>query len=231
MASAPFSPPRERFVRSIAEGTRAAARTGSSSSHSRRAGREEEAPGTQCRRRLGPWSPSRDDARSHGSLRRSSSAGPLHRRRSQSEGRETTGPEARATAKALSRPSEAAASHGGLRPSRAPASSALSHRQDSEGEAVAGPSSSQPGFEWANFAPDRLISLMNDSIRKQDTSRRIGCPRPNCRRIINLGPVMLIPEEQPAQPAIPVQPEGTRVVCGHCGNTFLVWHLKKKLQL
>uniref|UniRef100_A0A8C4TI31 Phosphatidylinositol-4,5-bisphosphate 4-phosphatase n=1 Tax=Erpetoichthys calabaricus TaxID=27687 RepID=A0A8C4TI31_ERPCA len=56
----------------------------------------------------------------------------------------------------------------------------------------------------------------------KDTSRRIGCPRPNCRRIINLSPVMVIPEEQPAQPALPVQPEGTRVVCGHCGNTFLV---------
>lgn len=56
----------------------------------------------------------------------------------------------------------------------------------------------------------------------KDTSRRIGCPRPNCRRIINLGPIMLISEEQPAQPALPVQPEGTRVVCGHCGNTFLV---------
>ncbi|KAB1258038.1 Type 2 phosphatidylinositol 4; 5-bisphosphate 4-phosphatase [Camelus dromedarius] len=92
----------------------------------------------------------------------------------------------------------------------------------------------------------------------KDTSRRIGCPRPNwynpfsvlysmslglyykfcppsicgimklfpisfhSRRIINLGPVMLISEEQPAQPALPVQPEGTRVVCGHCGNTFLV---------
>lgn len=42
------------------------------------------------------------------------------------------------------------------------------------------------------------------------------------RRIINLGPVMLISEEQPAQPALPIQPEGTRVVCGHCGNTFLV---------
>lgn len=42
------------------------------------------------------------------------------------------------------------------------------------------------------------------------------------RRIINLSPVMLISEEQPAQPALPVQPEGTRVVCGHCGNTFLV---------
>ncbi|KAG9355501.1 hypothetical protein JZ751_000339 [Albula glossodonta] len=56
----------------------------------------------------------------------------------------------------------------------------------------------------------------------KDTSRRIGCPRPNCRRIINLSPVMVIPEEQPTQPALPVQPEGMRVVCGHCGNTFLV---------
>uniref|UniRef100_A0A1A7WFC4 Phosphatidylinositol-4,5-bisphosphate 4-phosphatase n=1 Tax=Iconisemion striatum TaxID=60296 RepID=A0A1A7WFC4_9TELE len=55
----------------------------------------------------------------------------------------------------------------------------------------------------------------------KDTSRRIGCPRPNCRRIINLSPVMVIPEEQPAQPALPIQPEGMRVVCGHCGNTFL----------
>ncbi|XP_064876187.1 type 2 phosphatidylinositol 4,5-bisphosphate 4-phosphatase isoform X1 [Oncorhynchus nerka] len=53
----------------------------------------------------------------------------------------------------------------------------------------------------------------------KDSSRRIGCPRPNCRRIINLSPVMVIPEEQP--PALPVQPEGTRVVCGHCGNAFL----------
>nr|XP_028592386.1 type 2 phosphatidylinositol 4,5-bisphosphate 4-phosphatase isoform X1 [Podarcis muralis] len=50
--------------------------------------------------------------------------------------------------------------------------------------------------------------------------------QPKSRRIINLGPVMLIPEEQPAQPAIPVQPEGTRVVCGHCGNTFLWMELR-----
>ncbi|XP_015454113.2 type 2 phosphatidylinositol 4,5-bisphosphate 4-phosphatase, partial [Pteropus alecto] len=60
----------------------------------------------------------------------------------------------------------------------------------------------------------------------KDTSRRIGCPRPNCRRIINLGPVMPVSEEQPAQPALPVQPEGTRVVCGHCGNTFLWMELR-----
>ncbi|KAM3596795.1 uncharacterized protein V6R79_021059 [Siganus canaliculatus] len=60
----------------------------------------------------------------------------------------------------------------------------------------------------------------------KDTSRRIGCPRPNCRRIINLSPVMVIPEEQPAQPALPIQPEGMRVVCGHCGNTFLWMELR-----
>ncbi|XP_023776556.1 type 2 phosphatidylinositol 4,5-bisphosphate 4-phosphatase isoform X2 [Cyanistes caeruleus] len=60
----------------------------------------------------------------------------------------------------------------------------------------------------------------------KDTSRKIGCPRPNCRRIITLGPVMLIPEEQPAQPALPVQSDGTRVVCGHCGNTFLWMELR-----
>ncbi|CAL9691497.1 unnamed protein product [Knipowitschia caucasica] len=60
----------------------------------------------------------------------------------------------------------------------------------------------------------------------KDTSRRIGCPRPNCRRIINLSPVMVIPEEQAAQPALPIQPEGMRVVCGHCGNTFLWMELR-----
>ncbi|XP_028920037.1 type 2 phosphatidylinositol 4,5-bisphosphate 4-phosphatase isoform X2 [Ornithorhynchus anatinus] len=75
----------------------------------------------------------------------------------------------------------------------------------------------------------------------KDTSRRIGCPRPNCRRIINLGPMMLIPEEQPAQPALPIQPEvdGTEVqlvgkmptlqknfVCGECtaSKTLLCVH-------
>ncbi|KAK6324296.1 hypothetical protein J4Q44_G00066350 [Coregonus suidteri] len=42
----------------------------------------------------------------------------------------------------------------------------------------------------------------------------------------NLSPVMVIPEEQPAQPALPVQPEGTRVVCGHCGNAFLWMELR-----
>lgn len=42
---------------------------------------------------------------------------------------------------------------------------------------------------------------------------------------------MVIPEEQPAQPALPIQPEGMRVVCGHCGNTFLVCKPTKAINL
>ncbi|XP_059971342.1 type 2 phosphatidylinositol 4,5-bisphosphate 4-phosphatase-like [Mesoplodon densirostris] len=60
----------------------------------------------------------------------------------------------------------------------------------------------------------------------KDTSWQIGCPRPTCRHIINLVLGLLISEEQPAQPALPVQPEGTRIMCGHCGNMFLWMELR-----
>ncbi|KAL6065785.1 hypothetical protein STEG23_019490 [Scotinomys teguina] len=68
----------------------------------------------------------------------------------------------------------------------------------------------------------RKVSLNFFSVLAQ----RIPSMMLNNRRIINLGPIMLTCEEQPAQPALPIQPEGTRVVCGHCGNTFLWMELR-----
>ncbi|XP_017292949.1 type I phosphatidylinositol 4,5-bisphosphate 4-phosphatase-A [Kryptolebias marmoratus] len=49
------------------------------------------------------------------------------------------------------------------------------------------------------------------------TSQKIACPRPYCKRVINLGPVHI----GSSSPEPQHQPVGLRVMCGHCANTFL----------
>lgn len=49
----------------------------------------------------------------------------------------------------------------------------------------------------------------------KSSSQRVACPRPNCKRIINLAP-------SPVTPPVPTMPGMCRVTCGHCHDTFLV---------
>lgn len=49
----------------------------------------------------------------------------------------------------------------------------------------------------------------------KSSSQRVACPRPNCKRIINLAP-------SPVTPPVPTMPGICRVTCGHCHDTFLV---------
>ncbi|XP_002730616.1 type 2 phosphatidylinositol 4,5-bisphosphate 4-phosphatase-like [Saccoglossus kowalevskii] len=46
----------------------------------------------------------------------------------------------------------------------------------------------------------------------KNTSQRIACPRTNCKRIINLGPITVATVRTQV---------GSRVICGHCNETFL----------
>ncbi|KAL5283145.1 TMEM55A family protein [Megaselia abdita] len=48
----------------------------------------------------------------------------------------------------------------------------------------------------------------------KSSSQRIACPRPDCKRIINLAP-------SPVTPPAPTMPGMSRVTCGHCSDTFL----------
>ncbi|KAL1128830.1 hypothetical protein AAG570_013364 [Ranatra chinensis] len=48
----------------------------------------------------------------------------------------------------------------------------------------------------------------------KSSSQRIACPRPNCKRIINLSP-------SPVTPPVPSMPGMCRVNCIHCHYTFL----------
>ncbi|KAK0082141.1 hypothetical protein PV325_011004 [Microctonus aethiopoides] len=48
----------------------------------------------------------------------------------------------------------------------------------------------------------------------KSSSQRIACPRPNCKRIINLAP-------SPVTPPVLSMPGMCRVCCAHCHDTFL----------
>lgn len=48
----------------------------------------------------------------------------------------------------------------------------------------------------------------------KSSSQRIACPRPNCKRIINLAP-------SPVTPPIATMPGMCRATCAHCHDTFL----------
>ncbi|XP_068618259.1 type 2 phosphatidylinositol 4,5-bisphosphate 4-phosphatase [Battus philenor] len=53
----------------------------------------------------------------------------------------------------------------------------------------------------------------------KSSSQRIACPRPDCKRIINLAP-------SPVTPPVSTLPGMCRVICAHCQDTFLYQRLR-----
>ncbi len=66
-----------------------------------------------------------------------------------------------------------------------------------------------PGRKYVRCPCNCLLICKNTSVR-------IACPRPNCKRVISLAP------SGPPQPPIPNVPGMCRVVCAHCHDNFLV---------
>merc|ERR1711981_443381 len=65
-----------------------------------------------------------------------------------------------------------------------------------------------PGHKYVRCPCNCLLICKNTSVR-------IACPRPNCKRVISLAP------SGPPQAPIPNVPGMCRVVCAHCHDNFL----------
>lgn len=65
-----------------------------------------------------------------------------------------------------------------------------------------------PGRKYVRCPCNCLLICKNTSVR-------IACPRPNCRRVISLAP------SGPPQQPMPTVPGMCRVICAHCHDNFL----------
>ena len=73
-----------------------------------------------------------------------------------------------------------------------------------------------PGRKYVRCPCNCLLICKNTSVR-------IACPRPNCRRVISLAP------SGPPQQPMPTVPGMCRVICAHCHDNFLVsYQVNKK---